>query len=48
MKLLILEDEYLVAESLIKLVRQLEPDAIIEGPVTTVRQAKELLQDSLT
>jgi DNA-binding LytR/AlgR family response regulator len=43
MKILVLEDEYLVAESLIKIVRQLEPDAEIEGPVTSVKEAKSIL-----
>ena len=46
MKILILEDEYLVAESLIKLVRQLEPDAEIAGPIASVKEARELLQES--
>ena len=46
MKILILEDEYLVAESLIKLVRQLEPDADIAGPIASVKEARELLQES--
>jgi len=43
MKILVLEDERLVAESLLKLVRQIEPDAEIEGPVASVKEAKELL-----
>lgn len=43
MKILVLEDEHLVAESLIKLVRQLEPDAVIEGPVVSVKEAREYL-----
>jgi two-component system, LytTR family, response regulator len=43
MRILILEDEYLVAESLIRLVRQLEPDAELEGPVATVKEAREYL-----
>ncbi|MCD6064313.1 MAG: two component transcriptional regulator, LytTR family [Flavipsychrobacter sp.] len=46
MKILILEDEHLVAESLMKLVRQLEPDAVIEGPVDNVIEAKEILSNS--
>lgn len=46
MKILILEDEHLVAQSLIKLVRQLEPDAEIEGPVDSVIDAKEALSAS--
>jgi two-component system LytT family response regulator len=43
MKILVLEDEHLVAQSLIKLVKQLEPDAIIKGPVVSVKDAKEYL-----
>ena len=46
MKILVLEDEHLVAESLIKIVRQLEPDALIEGPVATVKEAKQILSTS--
>lgn len=43
MNILILEDEHLVAESLIRIVRQLEPGAVIEGPVTSVKDAKKAL-----
>ena len=43
MKILILEDEHLVAESLIKLVKQLEPGADISGPVASVKEAKDEL-----
>ncbi len=43
MKILVLEDEHLVAESLMKIIRQLEPDAVIEGPVTSVKEAKQVL-----
>ena len=43
MKILVLEDERLVAESLMKLVKQLEPDAIVEGPVASVKEAKAIL-----
>ncbi len=43
MKILVLEDEHLVAESLIKLVKQLEPDAEITGPVVSVKEAREVL-----
>src|SRR4051812_42649329 len=46
MYILVLEDERLVAESLIKIVRQLEPDATIEGPVVSVKEAKEVLKHS--
>lgn len=44
MNILILEDEPLVAESLMKLVRQLEPDANITGPVETVDEARRKLE----
>jgi DNA-binding LytR/AlgR family response regulator len=43
MKILVLEDEHLVAGSLIKLVKQLEPDAEIEGPLASVKEAREVL-----
>jgi len=43
MKILVLEDEHLVAESLVKLVKQLEPAAEIQGPVTNVKEAKRIL-----
>lgn len=39
MNILILEDEHLVAESLIRLVKQIEPAAVIEGPLTSVSEA---------
>lgn len=44
MNILVLEDEPLVAESLIKLVRQLEPEANIAGPVQTVAEARKRLE----
>jgi DNA-binding LytR/AlgR family response regulator len=44
MKILILEDEHLVAQSLIKLVKQLEPEADICGPVDSVSAAREHLE----
>lgn len=44
MKILLLEDEYLVAESLIKLVEKLEPEAILVGPVATVEEAQSVLK----
>jgi two-component system LytT family response regulator len=47
MKILVLEDEHLVAESLMKLVKQLEPDAIIEGPVASVKEAKAALKNAV-
>lgn len=40
MRILILEDEPLVAESLIRVLQRLEPEAVIEGPVTNVRDAR--------
>jgi len=40
MRILLLEDEMLVAQSLLKLLRQLEPDAVISGPLATVAEAK--------
>lgn len=46
MRIFLLEDERLVAESLMKLVKQLEPDAVIEGPVVSVKDAKALLSES--
>lgn len=44
MNILILEDEPLVAESLMKLVRQLEPGANIAGPVQSVQDARKRLE----
>lgn len=44
MKILILEDEPLVAQSLLKLVKQLEPNADIAGPVETVQDARKRLE----
>ncbi len=43
MKILVLEDELLVAKSLISVLKQLEPAAVIEGPVDTVKRAEEVL-----
>lgn len=43
MNILILEDEHLVAQSLIKIIRQLEPNATIEGPLVSVKDAKDYL-----
>jgi DNA-binding LytR/AlgR family response regulator len=43
MKILVLEDEHLVAQSLIKMVTALEPGAIIDGPVTNVKEARKIL-----
>ncbi len=44
MNILILEDEPLVAESLLKLLRQLEPGAVITGPVDSVKDARKKLE----
>jgi len=41
MKILIIEDEPLVAVSLVNLVKELEPSANIDGPVGSVREAGE-------
>jgi DNA-binding LytR/AlgR family response regulator len=46
MKILILEDEHLVAESLIKQVRQLEPHADIIGPIVSVEEANKVLDST--
>ena len=43
MKILIIEDEQLVAESLIKLVKQLEPGAELYGPLPTVKESLQWL-----
>lgn len=44
LKILVLEDEPLVAESLLKLLRQLEPGAAISGPVQSVQEARMKLE----
>ena len=44
MTILIIEDEPLVAVSLVKLLKQLEPDAIIHGPVGSVTEGRKWLQ----
>lgn len=46
MNILVLEDEHLVAESLIKLVKQIEPNAQIQGPVVSVKEAKAILANT--
>lgn len=43
MKILIIEDEFLVAESLMALVRQIEPSAIVSGPLVSVKDTIEWL-----
>lgn len=47
MNILILEDEPLVAESLKKHVLALEPGARLQGPVATVKEAREILSGAL-
>ena len=44
MTILIIEDELLVAESLIRLVKDIEPEAVVVGPVASVRETKEWLR----
>jgi two-component system, LytTR family, response regulator len=43
MTILIIEDEPLVAISLAKLVRDLEPGVVIHGPIASVKESKEWL-----
>jgi two-component system LytT family response regulator len=47
MNILLLEDEPLVAESLRKHVLSLEPGAVLQGPIATVKEAREILSVSL-
>ena len=44
MTILIIEDELLVAESLIRLVKDIEPEAVVVGPVASVQETKEWLR----
>lgn len=44
MTILVIEDESLVAESLISLVKEIEPNSVIIGPMASVRETKEWLQ----
>ena len=44
MNILVLEDEPLVAESLLNLIRQLEPEANVSGPVASVEEARRKLE----
>lgn len=46
MKILILEDEPLVAVSLINLVKELEPSAIVDGPLGSVSEATDWLSSN--
>lgn len=44
MTILVIEDEFLVAESLISLVKEIEPSANIAGPLVSVKETKEWFQ----
>ena len=44
MTILIIEDEFLVAESLIRLVKEIEPSSRIVGPMASVKETKLWLQ----
>lgn len=46
MIILIIEDEFLVAESLITIVRDLEPSATIVGPMVSVKESREWLNSN--
>ena len=46
MKILIIEDELLVAESLIKMVKQLEPSVTLAGPIPTVKGSLKWLNEN--
>lgn len=46
MKILIIEDEPFAAKSLMVEVGKIEPNAIIEGPIPTVKEARNLLLSS--
>ena len=41
MNILIIEDESLVADSLIGLVKEIEPSAVISGPTVSVKETRE-------
>ena len=47
MKILVIEDEPLVAESLMKMVKQLEPSAELIGPIPTVKASLEWLEENI-
>ncbi len=47
MRILIIEDENLVAVSLVKLLNELTPDAVIEGPLTSVSESVAWLQNNI-
>src|SRR5215203_3265065 len=44
MKLLVIEDELLIANNLIRMVKELEPEVEISGPLTSVRESKAWLK----
>ncbi len=46
MNILVIEDERLVAQSLIRMVKQLEPTAGIVGPIASVKESKAWLQQN--
>ena len=46
MKILVIEDEPLVAESLMKQVRQVEPTAELTGPLPTVKASMKWLSEN--
>ena len=47
MKILVIEDERLVAESLMKIVKQLEPSAELIGPIPTVKASLKWLSENI-
>jgi two-component system LytT family response regulator len=47
MKILVIEDELLVAESLMKIVKQLEPSAELIGPIPTVKASLKWLSENI-
>lgn len=47
MKILVIEDEPLVAESLMKMVKQLEPSAELAGPIPTVKASLKWLDENI-
>ena len=47
MKILVIEDELLVAESLMKMVQQLEPSADLVGPIPTVQASLKWLAENV-
>ena len=47
MRILVIEDEVLVAESLMKMVKQLEPSAELIGPIPTVKGSLKWLGENI-